>query len=104
MIICRDVLFDEKASFDWKEKKVQDQSIAINKESKSLQVEDVAALESPQRVSPIASSQSSPSSSSSSPSSPPRNIRSLSDVYARCNLCIVELENFEETIKDEAWK
>ncbi|CAL5370298.1 unnamed protein product [Camellia sinensis] len=104
VIICRDVLFDEKASFDWKEKKVQDQSIAFNEELESLQVEDVATLDSPQRLSPIASSQSSPSSSSSSPSSTPRNIRSLSDVYARCNLCIVEPENFEEAIKDEAWK
>ncbi|CAL5325451.1 unnamed protein product [Camellia sinensis] len=87
VIICRDVLFDEKASFDWKEKKVQDQSIAFNEELESLQVEDVATLDSPQRLSPIASSQSSPSSSSSSPSSTPRNIRSLSDA-----------------IKNEAWK
>ncbi|CAL5443135.1 unnamed protein product [Camellia sinensis] len=97
VIICRDVLFDEKASFDWKEKKVQDQSIAFNDESESPQVEDVATLESPQRLSPIVSSKSSPSST-------PRNIRSLSDVYARCNLCIVEPENFEEATKDEAWK
>ena len=25
-------------------------------------------------------------------------------MYARCNLCIVEPKNFEEAIKDEAWK
>ncbi|CAL5438577.1 unnamed protein product [Camellia sinensis] len=60
VIICRDVLFDEKASFDWKEKKVQDQSIAFNDESESPQVENVATLKSPQRLSPIVSSKSSP--------------------------------------------
>lgn len=30
-------------------------------------------------------------------------MRSLSKVYARCNLCIVEPERFEKVVKDEAW-
>ena len=29
-------------------------------------------------------------------------MKSLSDVYARCNYCMVELESFEEAIK--AWR
>lgn len=31
-------------------------------------------------------------------------MRSLSDVYARCNFCILEPENFEETYVDKDWK
>ncbi|KAL6316066.1 hypothetical protein AAG906_015573 [Vitis piasezkii] len=46
----------------------------------------------------------SPTSSSSSPSSTLRKMRSLSDVYERCNLCIVEPQSFEEGIKDEDWR
>ena len=52
-------------SFDWKENEVQDQSLAFNKESESQQVEDVATIKSPQRLSPIAISQTTPNSSTS---------------------------------------
>ena len=62
-------------------------------------------LDVPNQMSLIASPQSTPSSSSSSsPSSTPRKMKSLSDVYARCNFCVVEPENFEEAIKLEVWK
>ncbi|KAL6318302.1 hypothetical protein AAG906_039394 [Vitis piasezkii] len=50
---------------------------------------------------PLSSSIESPTSSLSSPSSTPRKMRSLSDVYERCNLCIVEPQSFKEAIKDE---
>jgi hypothetical protein len=50
------------------------------------------------------STPSSPSSSSSSPSSTPIKIRSLDNVYARCNYCSIEPENFEEAFKEDAWR
>ncbi|RVW58020.1 Retrovirus-related Pol polyprotein from transposon RE1 [Vitis vinifera] len=53
---------------------------------------------------PLSPSIESPTSSSSSPSSTPRKMRSLTDVYERCNLCIVEPQSFEEAIKDEDWR
>jgi hypothetical protein len=28
----------------------------------------------------------------------------LDDIYARCNFCVVELENFEEALKEESWR
>jgi hypothetical protein len=47
---------------------------------------------------------SSPSSSSTSPSSSPIRLRNLDDIYARCNFCVVEPENFEEAMKEESWR
>ena len=81
--INRDVLFNEKASWDWKEKEVQDQVITFNEELENQESEDEEVFEAPQP------SPNSPSSSSStSPSSTPRRMRSLNDVYASCNFCV----------------
>jgi hypothetical protein len=55
-------------------------------------------------LTPSPSSPSSPSSSSTSPSSSPIRLRNLDDIYARCNFCVVEPENFEEAMKEESWK
>ena len=105
VIISRDVLFNEKEFWDWKEKKVQVQVPTFNEEPENQENENEDVFEAPQHMSPIASPQSSPSSSnSSSPSLTPRRMKSLSDVYASCNFCVVEPESFEEAIKEEAWK
>jgi hypothetical protein len=48
------------------------------------------------------SSPSSPCSSSTSQSSSPMRLRNLDDIYARRNFCVVEPENFEETVKEES--
>ena len=50
------------------------------------------------------SSSSSSSSSSSLPSSTPKKMKSLSDIYERCNCLVVELGNFEEAIKEKCWR
>ena len=31
-------------------------------------------------------------------------MRSFSDIYARCNFCILELENFEKTYAEKDWR
>ena len=94
VIISRDVLFNEKASWDWQGKEVQDQVTTFNEESENQESEDEEVFEAPQP------SPNSPSSSSStSPSSTPRRMKSLNDVHASCNFCVVEPESFEE-----AWK
>jgi hypothetical protein len=31
-------------------------------------------------------------------------LRNLDDIYARCNFCVVEPENFEEAMKEESWR
>ena len=52
---------------------------------------------------PITNPPSSPNSSSSSsyPNSTPKKMSSLNDVYSRCNFCILELKNFEETYAEK---
>jgi hypothetical protein len=53
-------------------------------------------------LTPSPSSPSSPSSSSTSPSSSPMRLKILDDIYARCNFCVVEPENFEEVMKEKS--
>ncbi|CAL9015740.1 unnamed protein product, partial [Prunus brigantina] len=43
-------------------------------------------------------------SSSDSPSSTPVKLRDITEIYARCNMSIIEPENFAEASKDKAWK
>jgi hypothetical protein len=50
-------------------------------------------------LTPSPSSPSSPSSSSS-----PIRLRNLDDIYAMCNFCVVEPENFEEAMKEKSWR
>ena len=49
-------------------------------------------------------SSNSDSSNSSTPNSTPKRYRSLNDIYATCNYCSIEQENFEEAFKQEAWR
>ena len=106
VIICRDVIFNEKASWDWKQNAVQSPSIELHEEVENEEHEENGEEVdggTPQQVTPIGSPQSQ-SSGSSSPSSTPIRLRSLNDVYASCNFCVTEPENFEEAVQDEAWK
>ncbi len=103
MIIRRDVIFNEKASWDWKQKVVQGPNLEMEEEVENQEDEVEVVGGSPQQVTPIGSPQSQ-SSGSSSPSTTPIRMRELSEVYASCNFCVMEPENFEEAMQDEAWK
>ena len=110
LIISRDVIFDEKAAWNWEEGKILKKTILVDELQTKTLVETgngSTSTSSPQdspRSVPLSPSTESPTSSSSSPSSTPRKMRSLSDVYERCNLCIVETQSFKEAIKDEDWR
>ncbi|KAI5318038.1 hypothetical protein L3X38_037746 [Prunus dulcis] len=43
-------------------------------------------------------------SPSDSPSSTPVKLRDITEIYARCNMSIIEPENFAEASKDKAWQ
>lgn len=103
VIIRRDVIFNEKASWDWKQKVVQGPNLEMEEEVENQEDEGEVVGGSPQQVTPIGSPQSQ-SSGSSSPSTTPIRMRELSEVYASCNFCVMEPENFEEAVQDEAWK
>ena len=84
IIISRDVLFDESATYNWDDEKVENGAVLLDDEHNEKEIS--ASPSSP----PF-----SPSSSSSSPTSTPKKMKSLSDIYVRCNFCIFEPENFE---------
>jgi hypothetical protein len=41
-------------------------------------------------------------SQQSSPSSTPVKLKTLEDIYARCHMCIIEPENYQEAFGDKA--
>ena len=110
LIISRDVIFDEKTTWNWEEAKIQKKTILVDEfQTKTLaETRNGSTSTSPpqdsSRLVPLSPSTESLTLSSSSPSSTPRKMRSLSDVYKRCNLCIVEPQSFEEVIKDKDWR
>jgi hypothetical protein len=103
VIISRDVLFDEKAKWNWEQGQVEDQLVPMMFLLQRLAQENESNDDSTHPSSSSTSSLSSPSSQSSSSTSPMR-LRNLDDIYARCNFCVVELENFEEAVKEESWR
>ncbi|XP_050890235.1 uncharacterized protein LOC127095607 [Lathyrus oleraceus] len=96
VIISRDVVFNEKASWNWEEDKMKEKAVPAI----LLQQNPTTENKQPTPCTPSSSSSpSSPISSSSSPSSTPIKLKDLSDIYARCNYCVMEPENFDEAIK-----
>ena len=107
VIVSRDVLFDENATWNWEKEEVERDvaaPIVLPQESANEdEDEDEDEEEHTQPSTP--SSPSSPlSSGSSSPTSAPKKMKSLTDVYERCNFCVLEPENFEEAVKEECWR
>ncbi|KAG6514812.1 hypothetical protein ZIOFF_025185 [Zingiber officinale] len=102
VIISRDVQVDENALWNWEENKVEKKDILI-----STDKEDEIEPSTPDSSSSQPNDESSTdptSSNSSSPSTTPKRYRSLDDIYATCNYCSIEPENFDEAIKEESWK
>lgn len=80
VIIIRDVVFDEKASWNWEEDKMKEKTVPTI----LLQQNPATENEQPAPCTPSSSSSpSSPISSSLSPSSTPIKLNDLSDIYAR---------------------
>ena len=102
MIESRDVIFNEKDKWDWKNKGVESVSFQIRddaqEESSDGSHEDGEEEEQPHSPTTNAGS------SSSSPSSTPVRFRRLSDIYASCNFCVVEPECFEQAVREEVWR
>ncbi|CAL8998022.1 unnamed protein product [Prunus brigantina] len=80
MIISRDVIFNESVVSSQTQEEISEEEHA-----------DSAEL-------------ADPASGSQDVDHTPLKYKSIAEVYARCNLCIVEPETFEEAIKDEAWQ
>lgn len=103
LIVSRDVIFNEKASWDWNENKVQELPYAIVQQEGKIQMEQYEDDAIPQSPTTPASNSNADHSTpeESSPESPPIRLRRLSDLYESCNFAGTEPESFEEAQKEE---
>ena len=98
VVVCRDVLFNENVS--WKSNDVKKEKGVVLAEDEQHEEEVSAGTWS-------SSSTSQPTMSSLSSgalTSTLKKMRSLDDIYARCNFCILEPENFEEANAEKDWR
>jgi hypothetical protein len=105
--ISRNVLFDEKAKWNWEQGQVEEQLVSVTVLQQSPAQGSASNDDSTHpssSLTPSPSSPSSPSSSSTFPSSSPMRWRNLDDICASCNFCVVKPENFEEAMKEESWR
>ncbi|KAM1198763.1 hypothetical protein FF2_010062 [Malus domestica] len=117
--LSRSVIFDEKVIWDWEtNESVQVPSPWNDERSSRISEFDPDSSDSPQSMQSPLRSQStedlqvsqepgslgSPVPISGSYDHTPQKWKSLSEVYAQCNMSIIEPEDFSEAVKDDAWK
>ena len=90
LVVSRDVIFDEKTTWNWEDKKIENTAIISSNQEEDEKDEDV--------------SQGGEIPDSNNEEPPPRGTKMLSDIYQRCNFAGVEPENYEEAIKHDVWK
>ncbi|CAL8175189.1 unnamed protein product [Prunus armeniaca] len=96
-----DVIFNEAAVWDWSARKECDISIPLNETLTEREEELNDSSLSQEETSEGGHADS--DSGSQDVDHTPLKYKSIAEVYARCNLCIIEPETFKEAIKDEAW-
>ena len=109
------MIFNEEASWNWKEKKDERQDVQLPIFTQTLQIqrnkndfeeiEPVTPDTSP--ISPVPWRNASPSSSSSLISPQKRGFKSLQEVYEQCESCQLEVikpTHFEEAVQLEEWR
>ena len=89
VIISRDVVFDEKTSWNWQKEKVEDKTVPaiILEQNPTTLAKNQCDSSTPSSPS---STSSTTSHNSSSLSSTPIKMRSLDDIFARCKYCAME--------------
>ncbi|CAL9016012.1 unnamed protein product [Prunus brigantina] len=92
-MISRDVEFDESASWNWKEEKVENKSVTITQPCREETEETPGTI--PQPTTPPAIQDE---------GSPKQRTRSLQDIYETCNFITIEPESFEVAVKEEIWR
>ncbi|CAL8990056.1 unnamed protein product [Prunus brigantina] len=113
LILSRDVVFDEGATWNWKEA-AENSMIMVNEEEQprnsQVEVFETPAGNRNSGFRPLDSVSYGGSSKASSRLEDTQNFdhtplkwRKLDDILAQCNLCTMEPEKFEEAVKDESW-
>lgn len=102
LIISRDVEFDEAASWNWDEEKVENKNIYISRERSPVQKHDQG--EHPAEEDEPTIPQASPPREDDLPDDmPQRKVKTLQELYETCNFITLEPESFEVASKQEAW-
>ncbi|CAL8135751.1 unnamed protein product [Prunus armeniaca] len=101
-IFLGDVIFNEATGWDWNARKECDISIPLNETLIEREEEPSDSSLSQEEISE--EGHVDPDSGSQDVDHTPLKYKSIAEVYARCNLCIIKPETFEEAIKDEAWQ
>ncbi|KAI5342160.1 hypothetical protein L3X38_010035 [Prunus dulcis] len=112
--VSRSVIFDEGSLWNWEKQNVVYVTIPMsfgehsNVTKEDYDVTTPSAPESHTKddvgVTKIISGSSNASAQGESPSSTHVKLKDITEIYARCNMSIIEPENFEEASRDKAWQ
>ncbi|CAL8989009.1 unnamed protein product, partial [Prunus brigantina] len=113
LLLSRDVVFDEGATWNWKE--VAENQVQVMNYEEQPRNSEATSFETPvgnQNHGFMSGERGSQGESSKISSRvqdtqnfdhTPLKWRKLDDILAQCNLCIMEPEKFDEAVKDESW-
>ncbi|CAL8161835.1 unnamed protein product [Prunus armeniaca] len=103
----KSVTFDENSLWDWDKQTADSISIPMRFEDTSRSSEeesDETMIDSTSRPIEVLTYGANVDSPGDSPSSTPVKLRDITEIYARCNMSIIEPENFAEASEDKAWQ
>ncbi|KAB2610770.1 hypothetical protein D8674_018802 [Pyrus ussuriensis x Pyrus communis] len=108
VILSRSVIFDENLAWNWETQREMPISVPLNVEINDRITEQVESAPASDQIQSEDTTGTQDSSvrvqNSATPNSTTVRLRSLTDIYARCNMCIIEPENYQEAAKDKAWQ
>ncbi|CAL9019321.1 unnamed protein product, partial [Prunus brigantina] len=96
----RSVIFDENSLWDWDKQAADSISVPMRFDDTSRTSEETNEETMIDNISSPIQMTTAADSSSDSPSSTPVKLRDITEIYARCNMSIIEPENFAEASSD----
>ncbi|CAL9017922.1 unnamed protein product, partial [Prunus brigantina] len=116
IVLSRSVIFNEDKAWNWKSDQEESAQIPFNlggneteaefgeEQTEATQFDNGGSSHSNTIVDVSDGNNSGNNSQASTPSSTPVKLRTLEDIYARCHMCIIEPENYQEAATDIAWQ
>ena len=114
VVISRDVVFNEEASWNWNAQKEEYISVSLTDIATGKEKEAGESSETQAEISEVDNEipendgvDTEGHSENTGPQDvdhTPLKYKSIAEVYERCNLCIIEPETFEEAVKDKSWQ
>ncbi|CAL2271591.1 unnamed protein product [Prunus armeniaca] len=111
MIVSRDVIFSENVCWDRNANKETGVNIQLTGIREEEQGEEGSSCEFEEQLEvnevPSLNTENSDQERVTGPQDvdhTPLKYKSIAEIYEKCNMCIIELESFEEAAKDDSWK